>query len=307
MNILTEIVDLLSDEKNSLASALMKLKVLSSRVGNTELSNWIGKEIGGYKETENLPTYRIHPLIIKCKYMNGNWHVPNHELPITIFPEQFRNNLKNVKLCQDILSLESISNEKEIKFNISSSYLSFVNAYYQNQGNRYFSAYKIWGETSATGIRETLSSVRNYAFNLVLKLEETLGYEIEMQELIRKKDIVNQTINNIMNQTVITNKGDGNLINSGDNNSIENSVNITKSNFEQLREVLSKNGLQDSDIKELRSIIVDEPVLVNNRFGTKVNLWIQKMIAKALDGTWQISVGTAGTLLAESLMKYYGG
>ena len=64
MNILTEIVDLLSDEKNSLASALLKMKVLSSRLNNHELSEWIDKEINGYNNKDMLPEYRKFPALL---------------------------------------------------------------------------------------------------------------------------------------------------------------------------------------------------------------------------------------------------
>ena len=42
------------------------------------------------------------------------------------------------------------------------------------------------------------------------------------------------------------------------------------------------------------------------KFGGKVNTWIQKMVGKALDSSWQISVGAAGNILAGSIQSYYG-
>lgn len=109
-----------------------------------------------------------------------------------------------------------------------------------------------------------------------------------------------------MSQTIITNIGDGNLVNSGDKNIIDNDVTITKSNFDELKAILEKNGVQENDIQELQEILIDEPELVNNKFGSKVNAWLKNMLNKAIDGTWQIGIGTAGTLLAEAITKYYG-
>ena len=91
----------------------------------------------------------------------------------------------------------------------------------------------------------------------MLKLEQNFGYEIEMQELIHKKNDVNKIINNIMSQTIITNIGDGNLVNSGDKNIIDNEVTITKSNFDELKAILEKNGVQENDIQELQEILID--------------------------------------------------
>ncbi|MBF0762160.1 hypothetical protein IR148_14055 [Dysgonomonas mossii] len=307
MNILTEIVDLLSDGQNSLSSALLKLKVLSSRLNNSELSKWIDKEINGYADGDKLPEYRKHSCVIKCNYMNGNWKMTNQNVPLSVFPKSIRDIVKEIKFFQDIASLESVSNEKSMRYSVPPSIGQYIDNYYIGQGNHYFSTYSVWAETSITSVKELLAGVRFYALNLVLKLEETLGYEIEMNELINKKDIANKTINNIMNQTIITNTGDGNLINTGNKNKIENTVTITKSNIEHLKETLRNNGIQDEDIEELECILVEEPtVYSNNQFGTKVNDWIKKMVGKAVDGTWQIGIGAAGTLLADSLMKYYG-
>ncbi|MCS3096120.1 hypothetical protein NXX73_06195 [Bacteroides fragilis] len=64
---------------------------------------------------------------------------------------------------------------------------------------------------------------------------------------------------------------------------------------------LKKNGVQDSDIQELQEILIEEPELIDNKFGSKVNAWLKNMLNKAVDGSWQISIGAAGTLLAEAL------
>ena len=39
---------------------------------------------------------------------------------------------------------------------------------------------------------------------------------------------------------------------------------------------------------------------------SRVNNWIKKMMNKSLDGSWQIGIGTAGTLLADAIKGYYG-
>ena len=66
-------------------------------------------------------------------------------------------------------------------------------------------------------------------------------------------------------------------------------------------------GLKTSDINGLRSIIdTDAPDAANKRFGPQVNQWLKKMLEKAIDGSWQIGIGTAGGVLAELINSYYG-
>jgi hypothetical protein len=43
-----------------------------------------------------------------------------------------------------------------------------------------------------------------------------------------------------------------------------------------------------------------------NKFGQEVNNWIKKMLGKAVDGSWNIPVGTAGLLLTNAIASYYG-
>lgn len=58
---------------------------------------------------------------------------------------------------------------------------------------------------------------------------------------------------------------------------------------------------------ELIEIIdTEEPNAENKTFGEKVNGWIVKMVNKALDGSWNVGIGAAGSLLAEAIWKYYG-
>lgn len=127
------------------------------------------------------------------------------------------------------------------------------------------------------------------------------------EQPINKTTIDKTIINNIMQQNNITNSGDGNLFNTGDNNRINQTVTIEKGNFEQLKQSLLDNGIGEAEIIELEQIIdTDIPTYTEKKFGTKVNSWIQKMMGKALDGSWQIGVGAAGGVLSELFMKYYG-
>ncbi|QNF33097.1 hypothetical protein HUW51_10285 [Adhaeribacter swui] len=114
----------------------------------------------------------------------------------------------------------------------------------------------------------------------------------------------NQNLSYLNNK--IHNQGDGNFINTGNNSSINNKVNIEKNNFDVLRKLLAENHLASFDIDELQNIIDEQPDAERRLFGPKVNSWIQKMLNKSLDGSWQVGIGTAGTLLAEALTKYYG-
>ena len=96
------------------------------------------------------------------------------------------------------------------------------------------------------------------------------------------------------------------IINIGDKSKIKNRVTI-KGNIEHLAKELEKVNVAKSDIEELKTILsTDEPDYKSKKFGNKTINWIQKMIGKALDGTWQVGIETAGGLLAQLLLASYG-
>ncbi|MFT5719645.1 MAG: hypothetical protein ACI9T7_003860, partial [Oleiphilaceae bacterium] len=44
-----------------------------------------------------------------------------------------------------------------------------------------------------------------------------------------------------------------------------------------------------------------------DQYGPEVKSWFNKMMAKAIDGTWAVSIGAAANLLASGLNKFYLG
>ena len=84
-------------------------------------------------------------------------------------------------------------------------------------------------------------------------------------------------------------------------------ISVVKGDFESLRKNLSEFKVEQSDIDELQIAIKSEPVITEQaKFGHKVGAWIGKMVQKAATGAWDISINTAGNILAILIAKYYG-
>ena len=137
----------------------------------------------------------------------------------------------------------------------------------------------------------------------MLKIDSEFGNITEIEELKTKKE----QISTIMNQTIINTSGDGNVVNTGEKARISAKINIIKGNKDELIKYLKDYGISEEDTSELATIIdTEQPDASKMTFGEKVNAWIQKMLGKALDGTWSIGLGAAGNLLAEAIKLYYG-
>jgi len=106
-----------------------------------------------------------------------------------------------------------------------------------------------------------------------------------------------------------TNFGNNAVISIGNNNvvNVNNSITITPKNFMELKRELLKNGITEKNATELEDIITkDTPDYNNKTFGEGVSSWIGKMVSLAALNIWNISIGAAGSLLAELLNQYYG-
>jgi len=82
---------------------------------------------------------------------------------------------------------------------------------------------------------------------------------------------------------------------------------INKNDFESLSKCLEGHGVDVKDLEELKMAIETDPAPANSgTFGNKVSAWVGKMMGKASDGTWSISIAAAGNLLSTAISKYYG-
>jgi hypothetical protein len=309
MNIITEIINLLTDNDSSITNALLKIKVFSMRLKNNFLTEWIDKELTGYKTNDELPSYRKSGCNLVGNYINGNWKMENQILATMNLPDWVRESVEQMDFYQSISVLESYIKDdkmKTISISIPAEVIGIITDTYQNLGNPYLTVYSAYKKVHIGAVKQIITEVRNRTLDLMLKLEQEFGFDIEIHALIEKKSDVNFLIQNIMNQITINNEGEGNVINTGNNNEIISKINISKLDFESLKKELSKNNVAETDINDLEQIIIEKPDKKSKLFGPKVNNWIKKMLDKSLDGTWQVGIATAGTLLGELLKKYYG-
>jgi hypothetical protein len=83
-------------------------------------------------------------------------------------------------------------------------------------------------------------------------------------------------------------------------------INVAQGSFPSLRQALLGHGISQADIDELKGALDAEPTPPTGRLGPRVAGWMGKMVTKAAEGTWGVTVGVAGDLLAKALGKYYG-
>lgn len=306
MKLISDIINELVDSEKSISSPLLKTKVLASRLQNQELLSWVNNELGNYSDSINLPKYRKFGCHINGVYINGNTIYTNQPVLVGGLGKETEEILTTMEFFQSISTLENMltkNGSRTLELAFSAETTNIIQNNIRRMGNPYYqliSAKKVIG---ISVVSEMLSTIRNKLLDFMLKLDEEFGNLTEIEELKTKQN----EILNIMSQTIIHTSGDGNVVNTGDNSKLKVTIKISKGNKEELRDHLLKNGINEKDTNELIEIIDNEtPNAVTKKFGEKVNTWITKILGKALNGTWEIGIGTASTMIAEALNSYYG-
>ncbi|KAF9657892.1 hypothetical protein ABHQ57_08975 [Tenacibaculum sp. ZH5_bin.1] len=314
--VLNNVINDLIDAEKSLINPLMKLNYFGRITKNTELTEYTLNEIKGYSVDSNLPDYRKIGSRLYVDFQAGWNSHPNKEIPIFGLDKDIQEFCKYIPVYESIREIENMNSkfsEKgssyELQFPIPLELLPQIQPYatklYRSDIRMQVTGARLIGNSSKMlGITET---VRTNLLAFSMEIAEQFGYEIGLTDYNEQREANNKTILHYMTTNNITTTGDGNVINTGDKAKIEANITINKGNKDELSDFLQQNGISAEDTAELVEIIdTEEPNPVKKTFGAKVNGWIGKMVNKALDGSWNVGIGAAGSLLAEAIGKYYG-
>lgn len=200
----------------SVEVALNRLYVIAHDLENESLISWIEKELNGYKDDDDcLPEYRIiKGLFIRGSGINGRFQVTNQPIPITYFPEEFRDEIVTSKIYDGIKAFDKYITANESigrDLTFSAGYIA------QTTGIQYVS---IEGIINKSDIINILSTVKTKVIKTLVALEKEFGnldgLDINIDEISASKL---DSINNYVLQII------DNSIKVGDNNK------IVKSNF----------------------------------------------------------------------------
>jgi hypothetical protein len=301
MQIIEEIIEILSSEDGSLNDALIKTKVLLHRLGEKRLVEWVNLELQGYTDPETLPEYRKIPMTIMGDFNNGVYRHSNQVLPTMHLKEPLRTNLAKTNLMQSVAVLEGYAEEDK---NLAVSLMPEIyHLLSEGLGNGY-EVERAWGKHSVGGIVQVVTEVKSRLLDFVLELSDRMPDELDRQEM--KVASQQKNVSELFNHTVI---GDNATFVIGDNNVQHVENRITVNDFESLASELARHKMPAEDIEELRlAIEADEGAEEHKEksFGKNVNAWAGKMLDKAATSSWAIGIGAAGSLVATAVRAYYG-
>ncbi|MCY4553710.1 MAG: hypothetical protein OXC79_08545 [Candidatus Poribacteria bacterium] len=301
MNLLEDIQKEAIDASSDLGSLLRKCKVLAAHLGSKELEDWLISESNGYPEDVPVPEYRVWSLQVKGHF-SGSFGsgLRNAPIPMLLLPEKVKRRYNEYECRLSIAAVESaIKQNKTGMFQVTTGDLAVVlgEKVYENMN-----CLQCWAEFSITDLDELLNTVR----------ERVLDFSLAVWKEYPNVGVTNSKASESVSPDKVTqifhtriHGGTANLVGTANDSSIV--FNIIPNNFDTVHSVLKGNGVSEKDIAELKNAVTqDKPPQSPGQFGPKVSSWIAKMVQKSSEGTWNIAIGAAGSLLAEVISKFYG-
>jgi hypothetical protein len=301
LSLIEEIQHTACDSNCDLGAVLCKCKVLAARLGSQPLENWLMWESNGYPHEVEPPKYRIWPLTLKGHFSGSRGsRLNNAPIPLRCLPKKISLTYQKYKCRQSIASIERLlRGEHEGSFHLPSEELAV------HVGEKVYTGLKCLHVNAVVGVgnlQEVLNAVRNRVldFSLAVWKENPHAGSTSAKP---GKGIKPAKISKIFSKTVYP--GSANLVVTDTDSQV--AFQVTENDINSLECILRENDVNDEDIANLRSALKDEPRLVSEgRFGPRVSDWISLMIRKACEGSWEITIDSAGKLVAEAISRYYG-
>lgn len=302
MKLIDELIAGLSAEKPNLTDALMKTKVLLHRLGRKDLAEWVNHELNGYADGTPVPEYRVIHAMLKGVITNGVYRYNSHPLPTLHLDKDIRKRYENLEMRESISVLEGLAASDT--GNLHRPIPIEFNMFFDEVITGGYHVEKSWCEIGFGQIGQILTQVRSRLLDFVLELSEKVGGDMTDDEF--KRIGQSPETASMFNHAIF---GDNVTIQVGNYSTQTVTNQITRGDFETLESYLLQHHVPPVDADRLQSAIkADEKTkdVKEKRFGSKVRDWMKEMLAKAVDGSWQIELGIASNLLTEALKTYYG-
>ena len=289
-SIVLQLQSLASDPNSNIEELLNKSLLVARKLKIKEFRKWCELELEGY-EKNTLPEYR--KFRGQLKVFN-----PYHGFQTFIIPDDLDEVVTSISINLSVGEINNLLKQDGDSFenvisNQAKRQLMSLQGGYDLEPRVIFKRSQLLGITS---------KLRNIILNWSLQLEEDgiLGKGLKFSD---KEKEAAMSVNhfNIQNLQGVAGTISGGTINQN------NQMNIKEMDFDSLAKYLAANNIAFSDIQTLKEAIQHDSIPTeSNKLGENVSGWIATMMGKAANGSWDIGIATAGTLLAQSIASFYG-
>jgi AbiTii-like protein len=300
--LLDDIINLATDNQQSITVLLRKCIVLGHQLKNERLKAWANKELNGYDPDDEIPSYRVLRTVAKGNF-SGRFgrQMRNWQIPAMLLEDRHRDWATTSPLIHPISAYEDLS--KAEGGCVQSPWDPNLVLYYQQKiSNQGYSLISAWQDIPTSGIVGMLDTVRNRVLNMALEIQTEVGDKDEDLKKITTEELKK------VDQTILTNIFGGNVYLSTGQSSMsattvqQQQQNIVAGDWEHLSQVLRSAGVADPELDELSAAVKQD----GKKVGPKVKGWIAKTAPKVLSGGVKIGAAVGQSLLTEYLKQYCG-
>jgi len=301
MGLLSEIQNDALSDTISVSTLLRKVLVLASNIDSNLLEDWVRHELNGYPGEVEVPRYRSMGINFKANAVSIAWQYTSMPIPQMFVEDALKNDRISVFNCRQAIGT---IDPEEVRKSSGTLKLNFddLAPLIQSKLEPGVSLMSFWGEVPASQVLGIVDAVRSRVLDFVLALRKSYPDAGEIDGLTTNVPDVEKTVKNIYYNTIHGNVG---VAGNAESNTIN--INVNNGNLQELRQVLAKHGLDDTDLLELKTALTHEPKIgADKKFGPKVAAWMGKMAVKAASGTWGVGLTVGTALLQTALLQYYG-
>ncbi|RST54057.1 hypothetical protein [Variovorax sp. DXTD-1] len=305
MSLLKRIQDSTLDKDCDVATLLRQCKVFGAQVASAELVDWVGCELNGYDDSDELPDYRRIRTTSKGHFSGPfGSGLRNADIPIHCLPEKFREKFRYATISQGVSSIQATIASAEGSSTLTLPWPSEAIALFGEDMYENMHCVQAWKLLSVGAMKGILDAVKTRVLDFTLELQR-LHPELMSAENPDPKLASPQELKQTFNTTIYGSVGA--IANASHH--VSQHVVIGQGDKAALDKELVSHGVPVSDIAKLHEAITQdsaEGAAPNSGLGPKVKQWLGAAVLKVASGLWTTSLETAGKVLPPLVAGYIG-
>lgn len=298
MKLLEDIIELATDNKESVSNLLRKCLVLEQQIKNEKFKTWLDKELDGYDKSEEMPSYRVFNCVNRGTFIGIAAQLNNQPLALHVMDERDRKMVEQVHLFQPIASYEARPDKENDAILPWNPHLT---AKYQTKflKDKDMVLNRAWQEIPGSVLVGLIETVRTRVLRFALELKNVIPEEAKSATNVSAAVVERNVVNNIFNGNVL-------IANSIEYTNQIVKQDVTVGDFSSLRHALEQIGVTDEGIKQLKSDIEADKNSGTSGLGERAKGWLTDMGKYVGKEGLKIGVEVAKKAAMKWLMQHYG-
>jgi hypothetical protein len=276
MALLDDIIETATDDKMPIGTLLRKCLVLEQTFKNEKFRFWLNRELDGYEDSAELPTYRNFNAVSYGYFvgMMGR-EINNQPLALHILDKADRQRMENCPLVQPASSYEGIpdkKNDAQLPWNPSLT-TKYQGKFFKDSD---FVLNRAWQLIPGSVIVSLLETVRNRVLRFALDMKDELGPLTPTVANIPSATIDRSVVNNIYGGNIL-------IASHAEHFSQIAQTNVGTGNVAELEKALTELGITKEGVAALKADIATDREAGQETVGPKTKAWLSdvgKYIAK---------------------------